>query len=75
MSIKLNRKGAGLAGEDRVKENQNLEMIEQEFGRMDAVKEDSAAARLSALEALAKADAALHLPANPCRMPIIRHRT
>lgn len=64
MSIKLNRKGAGLAGEDRVKENQNLEMIEQEFGRMDAVKEDSAAARLSALEALAKADAADSLSKN-----------
>lgn len=64
MSIKLNRKGAGLAGEDRVKENQNLEMIEQEFNSLDAVKEDSAAARLSALEAMAKADAADSLSKN-----------
>lgn len=64
MSIKLNRKGAGLAGEDRVKENQNLEMIEQEFNSLDAVREDSAAAKLSALEALAKADAADSLSKN-----------
>lgn len=64
MSIKLNRKGAGLAGEDRVKENQNLEMIEQEFNSLDSIKEDSAAAKLSALEALAKADAADSLSRN-----------
>lgn len=64
MSIKLNRKGAGLAGEDRVKENQNLEMIEQEFAGLESVKTDSAAAKLSALEALAKADAADSLSKN-----------
>lgn len=70
MAINLHRKGAGLSGADRNKENENLTLIEQEFARIgnvvpvaddakataESAVQTASAAELKATSAVEKAD-------------------